>query len=107
MNDVPLLPEAASDWSWQVDAACRGLNTDLFFQADHERRSLKHGREAAAKAVCASCPVIETCLEWALVVGERYGVWGGTDSTERAAIRRRPNWASTRSAGAAAMADHA
>ena len=90
MNDLPFLSTPISaDWSWQEDAACRGLSTNLFFQPDHERRSLKRGREAAAKAVCATCPVVESCLDWALSVGERYGVWGGLDAPERVALERR------------------
>ena len=90
LNDFPFLSTPVTvDWSWQEDAACRGLSTNLFFQPDHERRSLKRGREAAAKAVCATCPVVESCLEWALEVGERYGVWGGLDAPERVALQRR------------------
>jgi len=43
---------------------------------------------AAAKAVCASCPLRASCLEWALRNG-MCGVWGGTDDAERDVIRRR------------------
>ena len=32
---------------------------------------------ARAKALCAECPVRESCYEGALARGEPYGVWGG------------------------------
>ncbi|MGH8328620.1 MAG: WhiB family transcriptional regulator [Steroidobacteraceae bacterium] len=41
---------------------------------------------AAAKRVCAGCPVRAECLEYALQRGERYGVWGGTSERQRRAI---------------------
>ena len=43
---------------------------------------------AAAKAVCARCPVISACLMSALGRDEK-GVWGGLSEDERSAIRRR------------------
>lgn len=72
------------NWQWQVDAACRGLSTDLFFKADDEPRSRKRSRETQAKAVCAVCPVTAKCLDWAMNVGEAHGVWGGLSAEERA-----------------------
>lgn len=32
---------------------------------------------ARAKAICASCPLVQPCLDGALVRGEPWGVWGG------------------------------
>ncbi len=32
---------------------------------------------ARAKAICAECPIRESCFEGALARGEPYGVWGG------------------------------
>jgi len=43
---------------------------DLFF-AEHAAQL------AAAKALCADCPVRELCLAGALERREPYGVWGG------------------------------
>jgi WhiB family transcriptional regulator, redox-sensing transcriptional regulator len=80
------LPEPIfDDWQWQVQAACRGLSTDLFFKADDEPRSRKRSRETQAKAVCAVCPVTGKCLDWAVRVGETHGVWGGLSAEERGA----------------------
>ena len=79
----------AENWDWQVQAACRGLSTDLFFKADDEPRSRKRSREATAKAVCLTCPVVAECLSWALTVGEAEGVWGATTADERVLMQRR------------------
>lgn len=42
----------------------------------------------AAKAICATCPVIAECLDYALSAGERHGVWGGLTEAERERLRR-------------------
>jgi WhiB family redox-sensing transcriptional regulator len=41
-----------------------------------------------AKAICGSCTVRETCLEFALVNRERDGVWGGATERERRRLLR-------------------
>jgi WhiB family redox-sensing transcriptional regulator len=43
---------------------------------------------AAAKAICARCPVAADCLAWALGAGEPAGIWGGTTPEERRLSRR-------------------
>jgi WhiB family transcriptional regulator, redox-sensing transcriptional regulator len=68
---------------WQADAACRGLNAALFFDTDTGRGRTKPAREAQAKAVCVTCPVLARCRDWALRVREPDGVWGGLSPAER------------------------
>ena len=86
----PLLPRPiASDWEWQESAACRELPTEMFFYTDGERGPRRKNRENAAKAVCASCPVIAACRAHALAVQEPYGIWGGLSEDERRALKRR------------------
>jgi WhiB family redox-sensing transcriptional regulator len=60
------------DTSWEAQAACRtaGVPTDLFFSEDLSEI-------AAAKRVCAHCPVMAECLEQAIHNQEPWGVWGG------------------------------
>lgn len=47
-----------------------------------------------AKKICLGiddgrpCPLLEKCLEFALVNNERYGIWGGTDPKQREQLRR-------------------
>lgn len=44
---------------------------------------------AAAKALCAECPLKVECLQVALEAGEPYGIWGGLTPEERRALKRR------------------
>jgi WhiB family redox-sensing transcriptional regulator len=69
-------------------AACRNLDSALFFQPEGERGPAKAAREAGAKQICRHCPVLEQCRRHALAVGEPYGVWGGMSMAERSALLR-------------------
>ena len=42
-----------------------------------------------AKAVCNSCDVRETCLQWAMEHNQDSGVWGGLSEDERRSLKRR------------------
>jgi WhiB family redox-sensing transcriptional regulator len=57
---------------WEDRALCRGLPgaAEIFFSEDL-------GEIAAAKRVCAECPVLAACLEAAIDRAEPWGVWGG------------------------------
>lgn len=72
------------DWNWQTFGACRGMNVEHFFHPANERRRTKARRIDQAKIICASCPVIDACAQWALRTGEPYGIWGGLSEEERA-----------------------
>lgn len=63
--------------AWKTLAACRGVGPDRFFLDVYD-----HEGKAAAKALCAVCPVAADCLEFALVNGYTEGIWGGHDLTE-------------------------
>ncbi|MFD7011312.1 WhiB family transcriptional regulator [Rhodococcus jostii] len=39
--------------------------------------------EAEAKRLCASCPALAPCRDYALSAPEPYGTWGGMSETER------------------------
>ncbi len=66
---------------WRQKAACRGVDPDIFYPVSEEAAE-------EARAICRSCPVLETCLEWALSSRERDGVWGGATERERRRIIR-------------------
>ena len=84
MAEIHSLPSPhEGDWDWAIQAACRGSGTHNFYHPDAERGPSKARREQRAKAVCATCPVIANCLEWALSAREPYGIWGGTTVEER------------------------
>ena len=69
--------------AWTADAACHG-RTELFFAPAGERPEARVVREEKARAVCAMCPVVRTCRDWAREHRE-YGFWGGESEEERAA----------------------
>jgi hypothetical protein len=60
---------------------CAGADPELFFPHPAD------GPEYA-KGLCRPCPVLRACLAYALT-HDVQGVWGATDSAERAALRRR------------------
>ncbi len=67
--------------SWWSDAACKGLDSDLFFpERGHTSRK--------AKQVCSGCPVRAECLAYALELNERFGTWGNKTDRERWKIRK-------------------
>jgi WhiB family redox-sensing transcriptional regulator len=85
-----VLPAPRSEsYQWQLDAACRGMETDLFFHPYGERDPSRSRRVQQAKAICTECPVRLRCAEHAVRVGEVYGVWGGLSEEERAELRTR------------------
>jgi WhiB family redox-sensing transcriptional regulator len=43
-----------------------------------------------AKAVCWTCPVLQTCRSWSFEQHEDRGIWGGMTERERRRIHKRP-----------------
>lgn len=68
---------------WRSKAACQGLDPDIFYPSTEDDAEAEQ-----AKVVCAGCPVREACLEHALAVREKDGVWGGATERERRRIIR-------------------
>ena len=72
---------------WVVDAACVGMDNDIFFPSERARLN------PLAFTVCESCRIRRDCYEFAIRSRQPYGIWGGrlfkqrltkTDSQERA-----------------------
>lgn len=80
---------ARGEFAWLAEAACRLEDPELFYE--HTSSIVRE----KAKAVCRSCPVLDTCLERVMAEESafggspyqnekyRYGVRGGLTSTER------------------------
>ncbi len=66
---------------WQDLANCLGVDPDLFFPE-------RGASTREAKEVCRACVVREECLEYAIVNGEKFGIWGGMSERERRRVRR-------------------
>jgi WhiB family redox-sensing transcriptional regulator len=67
--------------NWQDEANCLGVDPDLFFPE-------RGASTREAKEVCRGCVVRLDCLEFALVNGEKFGIWGGLSERERRRLRR-------------------
>jgi WhiB family transcriptional regulator, redox-sensing transcriptional regulator len=68
---------------WRAAAACLHADPDLFFTGEHNPAQV-----AAAKAICARCPVRLECLAFARQHAVTYGIWGGTTPGDRDRARR-------------------
>lgn len=74
----------------QFEAACLGVDPDLFFPG--------LGEDAEpAKKICAECPIRERCLDDAIERGEKYGSGAGSpsvngDASAGSDCRNAPRW---------------
>jgi WhiB family redox-sensing transcriptional regulator len=76
---------------WQLDAACYGMDSELFFGQDQPVQMLRR--------ICADCPVITQCRDYA-DEHELAGFWGGATENERRLDRRRARRAARRAINA-------
>lgn len=74
------------DQKWMSKAACADTDPELFFPVGQAGPALAD--QAAAREICARCPVTYECREYAMEAGEAAGVWGGLTEEERARKRR-------------------
>jgi WhiB family redox-sensing transcriptional regulator len=87
MPELSRLPKPVTEsWDWQLSGLCRGMDSACFFHTPNERGSARDQREAAAKAICRRCPVMQQCRAHALEVHETFGIWGGLGESELRAI---------------------
>jgi WhiB family redox-sensing transcriptional regulator len=84
MAEISRLPGPVADvWEWQLQGSCRDADPRLFFHPEGERGPARRERDAAAREICSTCPVLEQCRSHALAVREPYGVWGGLTEDDR------------------------
>jgi WhiB family redox-sensing transcriptional regulator len=69
------------DNQWMARGKCQNVAPDTFFPSD----GLGVIR---AQRICASCPVQDECLEYAIENHIDHGVWGGRSERERRRIIR-------------------
>lgn len=68
--------------NWKTQARCIDADPEVFFPPEGVNI-----REA--RAICATCPVQEQCLEYAIVNKIEFGVWGGMSVHQRERLARR------------------
>jgi len=82
MSIIGTLEALINSEPWQGEALCRQVDIgDMFFPD-------KGGSTKEAKRICAQCPVVDECLEYALAKQERFGIWGGYSERERRRMLR-------------------
>lgn len=68
---------------WQADAACNDADPTLFHFDHNERGDARKTRETQAKAICATCPVITACADYATRTQDPHGIYAGNTAEER------------------------
>lgn len=91
LDELRVALSSGFDLSWQDEANCKGANADLFFPE-------RGASTRSAKAICRECEVRADCLEFAIVTGEKFGIWGGMSERERRRVRRDRQVAASRRA---------
>jgi WhiB family redox-sensing transcriptional regulator len=80
----PIIRNLPPQDDWIRNAACRGMNPELWF---NEARG---GSYREGRLICAGCPVRRECLEWAVDTRTDHGLFGGLNPLERRHLRRGP-----------------
>lgn len=62
---------------WADHAACKG-KVNVFYVNPNHKRVVEQ-----ALAICATCPVVMPCQQYALRNNELHGVWGGMTAEQR------------------------
>ncbi len=75
-------PELTLPPAWVSAALCAQTDPEAFFPE-------KGGNPEPARRICAQCPVLAECRDYALATGEDHGIWGGLSTNQRRRIRAR------------------
>lgn len=70
---------------WTDNAACKGM-TEVMFPVRGDWKGVLR-----AKAICASCSVIDQCMDFVSRNPEKYGVWAGIAGKEITEKRKELN----------------
>lgn len=84
------------DWH-EGGAKCRSMKLDPEQDIFYPERGTIQGKAMTviAKATCTGkdgkgvCPMLKSCLEFALATDEPHGIWGGKTERERMALQRK------------------
>jgi WhiB family redox-sensing transcriptional regulator len=83
-DDLLTLEEFAQDLrdrSWMKDAACKGIDTNIFFPERGDMDTV-----AKALEICSECSVQKQCRDYGN--SERVGIWGGASTRARVLAKR-------------------
>jgi WhiB family redox-sensing transcriptional regulator len=80
---------------WAETGTCAEVDPELFFPLDEDGPG-----SIPARRLCAGCPVLQQCQEYALASGMSAGIWGGLSTAERDKLVRARQRAARSSGGA-------
>jgi WhiB family redox-sensing transcriptional regulator len=69
---------------WQKQAACAGMDINMFFPRRGETK-----KAVQAKRICLKCPVVDECREYGLALAQEFetvGIFGGLTALNRAQV---------------------
>jgi WhiB family redox-sensing transcriptional regulator len=75
------------DESWRDNAACKGVDVEVFFLSRDEPSKAAE-RMKAARAYCDVCVVQQRCLNYAINNSIRDGIYGGMTPKQRWSLKR-------------------
>ena len=75
---------------WRDQAACKGMDSDVFFPDGQGRGGSNAITYRRALAICGNCEVTGECLEYSLMPNQRaqFGIWGGMTTRQRRKVKR-------------------
>lgn len=79
MSTDPFIAYESVPWH---AAACKGINTEMFFVDPSEAM----GINPQLRKICSTCPILEECREYSIWM-EWEGFWGGLAAHERYKLR--------------------
>jgi WhiB family redox-sensing transcriptional regulator len=77
---LDLAPDPVVDQSWRDQASCLQVGPEPWFPE-------KGDSVREARVICRRCPVRQSCQEYAVATGQRFGVWGGLTPRELLHLR--------------------
>lgn len=77
---------------WRAQGACVGKDPNLWFPDTELLGTSARANYKLARAICATCPVIQECEDHAMNLPEPWGMWAGMNPRERG-IKRSPTLA--------------
>ena len=67
-------------YKWRARAACKDINTELFFP---DMRGINADKYIKENLPCHKCKVKQDCIDFADDTGEEWGIWGGEYRTPK------------------------
>lgn len=76
----------AAELKWREDAACKGVDPNIFVPSLGRGDGRNTYKEA--RTYCSQCSVVNDCLNYALKVNMEFGMFGGTTPRQRRSLKK-------------------